>query len=159
MSEEQIALARRAVACKGWRWLPGMLALPCSSDRTGVRGVHVRVVHVYEGDGIAVWGDISGVHGSWEEWRWREEGRLPDLQDPATMGCLLALVRETWGDECAGTAYDEFADGWFWKSRVRDGDGGNVCILGRFRHEAEALVAALEAAPKRGEHRREEEER
>ena len=25
MSDEQTALARRAVACKGWRWSPGML--------------------------------------------------------------------------------------------------------------------------------------
>ncbi len=25
MTEEQIALARRAVACRGWRWMGGML--------------------------------------------------------------------------------------------------------------------------------------
>lgn len=26
---------------------------------------------------------------------------LPDLTDPATVGCLLALVRKAWDDECA----------------------------------------------------------
>lgn len=125
MTEEQIALARRAVACRGWRWMPGMLWLndpshPITSD--GDEGRHE-------------YGYTPPKYG------------IPVLEDPATLGCLLALVREAWGDECAGTAYDEFADGWFFKSRVRDGDGGNVCVLGRFRHEAEALVAALEAAP------------
>lgn len=27
MSEEQLALARRVVACPGWRWAPGVLTL------------------------------------------------------------------------------------------------------------------------------------
>lgn len=79
-------------------------------------------------------------------WRWHPHDR-PDLTDPATVGCLLALVREAWADECAGHTYDEFWNGWFFKSRVRDGDGGNVRILGQFRSETETLVAALEAAP------------
>ena len=29
---------------------------------------------------------------------WTTATLLPDLTDPATLGCLLALVREAWGD-------------------------------------------------------------
>lgn len=127
MSEEQIALARRAVACRGWKWMPGMATytpVPYTSPHLG------RI--------------LSGENDIFHLWR---DETIPRLRDPATLGCLLALVREAWADECAGHTYDEFGHGWFFKSRVRDGDGGNVRILGQFRSELESLVAALEAAP------------
>lgn len=65
---------------------------------------------------------------------------LPDLADPATLGCLLALVREAWGDPylcCVG----DRETGW----RL-DGYAA-VEDIHSYRSEAEALVAALEAAP------------
>ena len=102
-------LARRAVACKGWRWVPGMLT----------------------------------QHGS----RYVAEGRcprrsvLPDLTDPATLGCLLALVREAWG---CRTAYFTHSHG-SWLVMRRDPWSLPLCELQDT--EARALVAALEAAP------------
>jgi hypothetical protein len=69
---------------------------------------------------------------------------LPDLTDPATLGCLLALVREAWGDD------EAYAIPW------HDEDGGwTICVreaercitVSEGNTEAEALVAALEAAP------------
>ena len=101
MSSDHEALSSRAIACPGWRWMPGM-----------------------------------------------PEGELPDLSDPATLGCLLALVREAWDDPQVHAApmcamgrhvgwrvwFDAYLTVYF------DGDT-----------EAEALVCALEAAPVRAE--------
>ena len=69
-------------------------------------------------------------------------GRLPDLTDPATLGCLLALVREAWGKPvavwypkstetcCVGVGRMPIAQGRFWQRPSK----------------VAALVAALEAA-------------
>ena len=65
---------------------------------------------------------------------------LPDLTDPATLGCLLALVREAWGDPylcCVG----DRETGW----RL-DGYAA-VEDIHSYRSEAEALFVALRAAP------------
>lgn len=69
---------------------------------------------------------------------------------PATLGCLLALVREAWGDQglhCAG----RYSDGkWLWHVQGGHPHGATfrrrVYAIGHGT-EAEALVAALEAAP------------
>ena len=71
---------------------------------------------------------------------------LPDLTDPATLGCLLHLVREAWGEPGAYVHHDRperREPGRPWE--LWFGDGSNV--VGVFPTEAEALVAALEAAP------------
>lgn len=67
---------------------------------------------------------------------------LPDLDDPGTLGCLLALVREAWG--CPHLSVVGTPGDW----RI-DAEGGPVGIrdLHSYRSEAEALVLALEAAP------------
>ena len=90
-------LSRRAVACKGWRWLPGMLAI--IPRRT-------RGVRLSSGDELD-----------------EALSPMPDLTDPATLGCLLSLVRDAWDEPLAWVYYEHGAT------------------------EAAALVAALEAAP------------
>ncbi len=65
---------------------------------------------------------------------------LPDLADPATMGCLLALVRDAYKDAYAGASSLHDENG-YWG--VRDCDG---FIIATGRSEREALVIALEKA-------------
>ena len=78
---------------------------------------------------------------------------IPDLRDPATLGCVLALVREAWSDASGGpvpvTAADRGCTSggppvWFvvW-SHGPCGDPFNR----ESPTEAHALVAALESAP------------
>ena len=70
-------------------------------------------------------------------------GRIvPNWCDPATLGCLLALVREAWGDDLIyfGSSLDTQHGRWSWVRMYGD-------IIGSGDSEAGALVAALEAAP------------
>ena len=74
-------LAKRAIACSGWRWMPGMLTL--DGLRLGV------VAHTPSG----AWSCLT-AGGEPSDRPMRDE--LPDLSDPATMGCLLHLTRQAW---------------------------------------------------------------
>ena len=73
---------------------------------------------------------------------------LPDLTDPATLGCLLALVREAWGCVVITSPEYDYDDearqgpnvvGWRTVETVR------WMTVGEGATEAEALVAALES--------------
>ena len=127
MTDEMIALSRRAVACKGFRWMPGM--------------------RWWTDD------DRGRLDDYQPEYMGRPTDALPDLTDPATLGCLLALVREGFVSEKR-----------LWGGRVEvHQDAHNIFVVvcpehdsnGFLLHrwiasadvEAEALVAALEAAP------------
>lgn len=142
MDEQMIALGRRAVACKGWRWMPGMLA-----SGSGYKLLHcidftssllkwegsVRVSHQRHGHWCSANDEVVDTPT-------REATCLPDLTDPATLGCLLALVREAIGDDGAGVARAD--DGrWYLDTAYNTptDDTG-------YPSEAETLIAALEAA-------------
>lgn len=121
MTDEMIALARRAVACKGWRWMPGMLAW-----RPDCPPVRLACI---EDAGNAL----------------QEHGWLPDLTDPATLGCVLALVREAWGDDWISTGRMAYLDGSsIWVVTM---SFGTRLGTRQAATEAEALVAALEGGP------------
>jgi len=118
MTEEQIALGRRAVACKGWRFMGGMRVL----DPIGPQPQ--RICDDDEGEAS-----------------WRDDYWLPDLTDPATLGCLLALVREAHAVPFLQVSV-----------KISREHGYQFDCHPHHRgqwvdSEAEALVAALEAAP------------
>jgi hypothetical protein len=119
-------LAKRLVKCKHFQWMDGMLAISFQGDR---------------------------------RWHWRqneqddhlpESDSFPDLTDPATLGCLLHLVREAWGEPWVGFAAepdDEGVDRWYPFSSRWHGNQFFDDDAPAYRTEAEALVAALDAAP------------
>ena len=144
MTDAQTALARRVVACRGWRWMPGTLRL--------------RATPPSRRDYLLREGRVPDCGDPWVYENWPV---IPDVTDPATLGCLLALVREAW--RCP-TVYVRQST----TRRVSDGViAWEVCDLyldaeacralgvpregsvGSWGHgsEAEALVAALESAP------------
>jgi hypothetical protein len=113
--DEAMGLAVRLVACRHFRPMPGMR-------------------------------DLQGR--TWTPdliWRWNRTIDRPDLRDPATLGCLLALVREYHNE--ARLAVVPTGRGWsvsrVWLRSPHD----RVAGVGMYTLEAEALVAALEAAP------------
>jgi len=125
-------LSRRAVACGGWRWLRGMLR---QDD------------YRYIGSGMwARWSDVHSLTTALHA-----PDQLPDLTDSATRGCLLTLVREAWGnphiwvESCVDremwSSIDHYKLGWACPN------GEPVPPDIECATEAEALVAALEAAP------------
>lgn len=123
-------LARRAVACKAWRWMPGM------RDCWGARVLDIGPSGLVDVTGPRLHGLVLA-----------SMLEAPDLEDPATLGCLLALVREAWGIDVDSPL------------RLLVSDYGSGCCIEvgawgeplRFELDAvslaEALVAALEAAP------------
>ena len=110
-------LAERSIKCKHFRWMPGMLAR--YDDGEGW-------YRVTDGYGLPVRHVPPKPSDAWA-----------DLDDSATMGCLLALVRE---------AYDKRVHV---RSRANKWRcfSGVTAVGGWADTEAEALVAVLEAAP------------
>ena len=109
MTHNLEALARALVASPWWRWMDGMVT------RSGRR--------------LSRSGERSIP----------PLGALPDLTDPATLGCLLALVREAWGRPAAYVRWSALEGIW-------------ICMIKGYPphaadSEAAALVAALLAAP------------
>lgn len=115
--EEALALAVRLVACPHFRPMPGMRDL---QGRTWTP-------------------DLM--------WRWNRTIDRPDLRDPATLGCLLALVREAW--DCRGihATRTGYGNEWMVSRDPWHPERKPISKTWGPYSEAEALVAALEAAP------------
>jgi hypothetical protein len=126
-NEEARALYDRAVAA-GFRLEPGC--------RVWVAGQLVTIAWADEyevgcaGDGCTVM--IRSPAGVW-----------CDFREAPSLGCMLGQVRAAWGDPHAATSGDEW-DGW----HVYLARAGCAADERRYVAEAEAVVAALEAASK-----------
>lgn len=120
MNPELEELGRRAVACKHWHWMPGMLYNHPKDRRDSAlrpRGPNAPIIMCGPGGG------------------------LPIFSDPATLGCLLALVREAWSDQSIGIFRSALYPEWCVLIQKGGLQGFHAPT------DAGALVAALEAAP------------
>jgi hypothetical protein len=127
VTPEQTEIARAFVACEKWQWMPGMLVTGTSGVSRAGSWSHpaIRVTRQ----------NVSQANNTW----------LPDITDPATLGCILALVREAWGSAFVHMRHQ-------WTTRVKHhwyaiywSDGHRKEWRGDT--EAAALLAALQAAP------------
>ena len=150
MTPKQKDLARRFVACKHWRWMPGMRCthrwtggIRVLADENGEQSESYVVVPGARGNAVMAVGEC-GIMGSFPGVG-SPYPLLPDLTDPATLGCILALVRR---------AYDK-SDVYVTPYRRPFGPEQWICwrlkndtssAVGRGSSEAEALLLALEAA-------------
>lgn len=144
-----LELRQRAVACRFWRYTPGMvvgwsrvLPGPRLALKTGWawRGVVLADPYVLNGETFVPvgWpmadGQTPSTGGPWPS------DLLPDLEAPATLGCLLGLVREAWRRPDVGMTFVEIPGFTGWSV------GPTRLSLAIGLTEAEALIAALEAA-------------
>jgi len=132
-----VELAKRAVACKGWRWMPGMRAIASWTEHHAVRERVIGTEHDDDGEAwlITAWDD--------EVDRTLASAAVPDLNDPATLGCIEhGLLPELYGCEVSVCFWH---DAWW---LVRHDDSHTMRSLSGWpQSKVEALVAALEAAP------------
>jgi hypothetical protein len=124
-------LGRRARNTPSWEWMSGMRIM---NGRSGPRGT------VLEGskDYAIWWGEGSTREGGgWQEQCPPHSDIIPDLSDPATVGCLLFLVRKVSKIPNAWTV--ERNGKWYmcWSGATHGGD------MGIGETEVEALVDAL----------------
>lgn len=122
---------RTAIATGAIRWMPGMLAISDPPYDDGLRLASELLPHVWRGArNLASPDDTVCVYTL-------QGDAYPDLDDPATLGCLLAQVRERYDPHARTNA---FAVGggiaWACKAHGRMVGGGES--------EGEALLAALE---------------
>jgi hypothetical protein len=131
MESDKIELAERLMSSGRWRWMPGM--------RT-INGRRLAVVFGASRTAAVLCDLRDDANSDTEDL----QGELPDLNDPATVGCLLALVREAWGMP-TGITVTYSSDEGLWGVSWSGATHGGCC--GRGETEGEALVAALESAP------------
>jgi hypothetical protein len=125
MNEEELEIARAFVVCGRWVWLPGMLGVSAMAG----------IWRVEKADLTALGGAGAGPASIHEAGAW-----FPNISDPATLGCILQVVREAHGIPWLNTVPLVTAGGVHgWRVRGLDTP---VC-----KTEAEALLRALQAAP------------
>lgn len=120
-------LGIRAVLCKHFRWMDGMKILDALGEPYRIKWVNGDSLECDDDDCL----------------RMPYDGIIPDLSDPATIGCMLSLVREAWRDDgIAATIVRDARDGDYWKLLPVEHAYPAFAST-----EAQALVEALEAAP------------
>lgn len=121
MNKEYVELSKRLMKTKWFKWLPGMATYTPMSYTSPICG---RITY-----------DENDINHLWRA------DTLPDLRDPATLGCLLYLVRKAW-EMPTGIVVSYSSDDGLWGVSWSGATHSGWC--GRGKTEAEALVLSLE---------------
>lgn len=154
MTEAQVKLSRELKQHPKFEWRDGMKPWGSSAPYSDC----IRLGRSLADEDEWEEGDPSSqfyAHmGSWHAgercqpgWPARTSGWCPDLQDPATLGCLLSLAREAWKDPLIYVLVnpgEEPGDPNEWQVRVPLRHGSRMLASGPT--EGEALANAILAA-------------
>lgn len=120
MTPARLDLARRLAASPKWRWRGGMRMADATTGAARVFGSGSRI---WSDQQVGTFPNADPFTG--EPMRgtttWPPAGTVPDLADPATAGCLIALLREV-TENFDLEPEPEVADGQGWCCSVCDGD-------------------------------------
>ena len=119
-----LELSLRAIKCRHWRWLPGMVDTfgRLNTDAGWFRPMLAR--------------DQSQIPSS--------ATRFPDLDHPATLGCLMALVREVWKMDRLYSSWSLDAKRWEVLTVPEGQNEGFPELIGQGPTESASWVSALE---------------
>jgi hypothetical protein len=81
---------------------------------------------------------------------WRRVTVAYTSDHPASIGCLLAIVRDLWDDIGASTSLAIIGGKHYWTVIVRAPGGAGVTVAATADTEGVALLGALQAAPQKG---------
>lgn len=136
MDSEQIELSKKLLESKWFRWVPGMLVI-------WPNGNEFRVAQVNGIDGV---NDLPNYPSNgWGDDYPDKTAGIPDLSDPATLGCLVFLVREKWGSHAVSLAngFEESTEVWsVHDGRLSEETYGHQISSGSSK--VEALINSLE---------------
>jgi hypothetical protein len=120
----KIDLGKKVIDLKAWSWMPGMLAIFLPSLNNSP--IKDRVIE----------SSVNEFNESNKYKNW-----IPDLNDPATTGCLLELVRKASGSPFAVTEHHPASNnGVIWRMRTFN----KSIEFGCYHNEVDVLVDALE---------------
>jgi len=133
-TDKLLELGRRAIACPDWAWMPGMLARSVDTPARSYRVLRVQDNGRVHCDGGYQFGGTM-----------RSKDSIPAFNDPATIGCMMYLVRAALNDPSICWVPDiGQRGGWGIASRLRSSDESLSAVrLGDTL--ADALVVALES--------------
>ena len=148
---DYIKLSQRFVNLPQWRWTPGMktiagdrvVAVYNGGDTVYIDSIESAEGHPYnlfpaELDTIGAIPTPGSHIGRDFSFRRLAQDQLPDLTDPATLGCITHLLRVAFRSGCAAAVKDYSG----WVVDVESSDGEPI-ILPYRPSEAEAIYAAF----------------